>query len=277
MRVIRCSVGLVGVIALTVLAVGPAGAQDKPLRRYKPVTVSYDVKGADDPGLASLIEQLRAAATAKNVAVIREAAAPDLVVLTPPVGFPAAGTPRAMKLEPALPGPERLDKALALLAHGEGEPDRKALDGLLLMTVTEALAKGTPSRSRQVKNAFCAPAEPRFDRGQVLAIAEAADEVPDNLVILGEETAFLAKPDAAAPAAATLKPGTVVPFVEGAVEGADGKRDWYAVGLPNGTRGYAKGDRTLSFEATRLCFTKAGKGAEAKWSLSAVVVPSLSQ
>lgn len=259
-----------------VLSVGAVQAQDKPLRRYKPVSVGYDRKGADDPGLAALVEQLRAAATARNVPVIREAVAGDLVVLTPPLGFPPAGAPRALKLEPALSGPERLDRALALLSHGEGEPDRKALDALLAMTVTETLGQGL-GRSRQVKNAFCAPAEPRFDRGAVLAIAEAANEDPDNLVILGEETAFLSEPDPAAPTAATLKPGTVVPFVEGAVTGTDRKRDWYAVGLPSGKRGYAKGDRTLSFEATRLCFSKTGKGAEAKWQISAIVIPSLSE
>lgn len=252
-----------------------AGAQDRPLRRYKPATISFDRKGADDPGLVALLDELRTAVTARNVAVIRDAASPDLAIITPPVGFPPAGTPKPVKLEPSVAGPERLDKAVSLLATGDEEPNRKTLDGLILMTVSEALAKGSVSRSRQVPGAFCAPAEPRFDREQVLAIAEAADEVPDNLVYLGEETSFLEQPDSAAPAAATLKPGTVVPFIEGAVEGKDGQRDWYAVALPNGKRGFAKGDRTLSFEATRLCFARSGKGEAAKWTLSAVVVPSL--
>lgn len=264
--------GTIGVVCSISMA---ANAQDRPLRRYKPVTIGFDLKGADDPGLVALLDQLRAAAAAKNVAVIRGATAPDLAIITPPIGFPPAATPKPVKLEPGIAGPERLDKAVALLDTGDGEPNRKTLDRLILMTVSEALSKGSVSRSRTVPGAYCAPAEPRFDRGQVLAIAEAADEVPDNLVYLGEDTPFLEQPDSAAAAAATLKRGTVVPFIEGAVEGKDGHRDWYAVALPNGKRGFAKGDRTLSFEATRLCFAKSGKGEEAKWSLSAVVVPSL--
>jgi hypothetical protein len=271
----RWTVGVLGTIGVVCSMSVAASAQDRPLRRYKPAIISYDLKGADDPGLVALLDQLRAAVTAKNVAVIRDAAAADLAIITPPIGFPPAGAPKPLKLEPAIAGPERLDKAVGLLATGDAEPNRKMLDGLILMTVSDALGKGSVSRSRQVPGAFCAPAEPRFDRGQVLAIAEAADEVPDNLVFLAEETPFLDQPDRAAATAATLKQGTVVPFIEGAVEGKDGQRDWYAVALPNGKRGFAKGDRTLSFEATRLCFAKSGKGEEAKWSLSAVVVPTL--
>lgn len=270
----RWTIGAVGAVGVIFLATG-ATAQDRPLRRYKPAAISYDLKGADDPGLVALLDQLRASAAARDVTPIREAASPELAIITPPIGFPPASAPKPMKTAPTVTGPERLDKAVGLLAAGDGEPDRKTLDSLILMTVSEALGKGSVSRSRLVRGAYCAPAEPRFDRERVLAIAEAADEVPDNLVFLGEDTAFLEQPDAAAPAATTLKQGSVVPFIEGAVEGKDGQRDWYAVALPSGKRGFAKGDRTLSFEATRLCFSRSGKGADAKWSLTTIVVPTL--
>lgn len=271
----RWAIGAASAIGVVCSISMAASAEDRPLRRYKPATISFDLKGADDPGLVALLEQLRTAAAARNVAAIRDVTSPDLAIITPPIGFPPPGPPKPVKLEAGVGGPERLDKAVGLLATSDAEPNRKALDGLILMTVSEALAKGSVSRSRQVPGAYCAPAEPRFDREQVLAIAEAADEVPDNLVYLGEDTSFLEQPDSAAPAAATLKRGAVVPFIEGGVEGKDGQRDWYAVALPNGKRGFAKGDRTLSFEATRLCFAKSGKGEEAKWTLSAIVVPSL--
>lgn len=255
------------------LGLGAALAQDGPLRRYKPVIVGIDDKGADDAELVALIDNLKQAVRKRDVAAIRNAAAPTLAIVTPPVGFPPANAPKPLKLDGEPSGPQRLDKAIALLA-GEGEPDRKRLDALILATVAEALSSGTIGRSALVRGALCAPAEPKFNRGQVLAIAEAAGEVPDNLVILIEETVFLEKPDTAAAAIATLKPGSVVPFVEGAVEGADGKRDWYAIGLPTGRRGYAKGDRSTSFEATRLCFTKEGPKDSAAWAISTVIVPN---
>ncbi|WP_156034262.1 SH3 domain-containing protein [Bosea sp. 117] len=269
----RWTIGAVGVVAAIGAMVPAAGAQE--LRRYKPVTISYDVKGADDPGLTALIEKLRGALAKKDATAIREAASPQLVVIAPAIGFPPAAAPKPEKLDDKLTGPERLDKAFARLSTSGEEPKRKELDGLILLGVGEALAKGTVSRSTLVRGAFCAPAEPRFDRAQVLAVAKAAGEVPDNLVILTEETTFLEKPDTAAASAGALKPGTVVPFIEGAVEGADRKRDWYAVALPSGKRGYAKNDKSMSFEATRLCFTRDGKGEDAAWTISTIVIPSL--
>lgn len=259
-----------GVVTAVMLAgVSTADAQQA-LRRYKPVVISYDVKGADDPDLAAFIASLNAAVAKRDVASLRTAASPDLAVFTPPYGFPPASPPKPRSFEVGLDGPGRFDSAMALLATEAAEPDRKALDRLTLMAVSEALGAGTIGRSSLAGGRLCAPAEPKFNRGAVLAIASAAGEVPENLVILTEDSQFLEKPDATSPVAGTLKAGSVVPFVEGAVEGADGQRDWYAVGLPAGKRGFAKGDRSLSFETTRFCFGKSADG----WAITAVIVPT---
>ncbi|MFK8251460.1 SH3 domain-containing protein [Ancylobacter terrae] len=254
----------------TVLIGTTADAQQAPLRRYKPVVISYDVKGADDADLAAFIASLTAAVARRDVASLRKAASPDLAVFTPPYGFPPASPPKPRGFEAGLDGPRRFDSAMALLAADAAEPDRKALDRLTLMAVSEALAAGTIGRSALAGGRLCAPAEPKFNRSAVLAIAAAAGEVPENLVILTADSQFLERPDASSPVAGSLKAGSVVPFVEGAVEGADGQRDWYAVGLPAGKRGFAKGDRSLSFETTRFCFGTSAEG----WAITAVIVPT---
>lgn len=274
MNVTRWTLGALGAVGLVCATLSSAYAKERALQHYKPTTVSFDLRGADDPGLRALIDRLRAAAAAHNVAAIRAAASPSLAILTPPTGFPPARGPKPVRLKSTVPGPERLDRAVAQLAPGTDEPGRHLLDRLILMAASEALAPGSVSRSRLVPRAYCAPGEPRFNRSRVLAVANAAHVVPDHLVFLTEETTFLERPDSAADPLETLKPGTVVPFLEGAVKGKGGKPDWYAVALPAGKRGYARGDRTLAFTTTRLCFSRSGKGEAATWSLSAIVVPS---
>ncbi|MBS7538506.1 SH3 domain-containing protein [Ancylobacter lacus] len=254
----------------------PALAQSLPaepaLRPYKPVTVTYDLKGADDPGLVALVASLRAAVAARLAGPIRDAAAPDLAVLMPPLGFPSTEAPRTLDMPAGLDGSQKLDHLFTRLSTDE-KPDRKALDLLILATAGEALAHGTLSRSSLGRDTFCAPAEPRFDRGRVLAVAKAANEVPENLVVLTRDVGFRETPDPAAPVVATVKADTVVPVVEGAAEGKDGHRDWYAVALPNGKRGYARGNDSISFETTRLCFARAGQGEPAGWKLTLIVMP----
>ncbi len=236
------------------------------------MTVTYDIKGADDPALVALVASLRAAVAARLAGPIRDAAAPDLTVLMPPLGFPSTEAPRTLDMPEGLDGSQKLDHLFSKLSTDE-KPDRKALDRLILATVGEVLARGTLSRSSLGRDTFCAPAEPRFDRGRVLAVAKAANEVPENLAILTADVGFRDTADPAAPVVATVKADTVVPFVEGAAEGKDGHRDWYAVALPNGKRGYARGDSSVSFETTRLCFARSGKAEPAAWKLTLIVMP----
>lgn len=262
---------LTSVACATLLLSGPASfAADEP-KPYEAQAVTYDTAGTDDAELAALIVALKKAIETADVATLKAYAAPEVKIYSPIIGFPDATPPSALSDPEKRPGEERLDTAAALTSTGEVDYSREDLDGLVVDLFGNALDQGTLGHSKIAEGAICSPAEPVFDRDKALAIADAAGVPAGNLWILSEDTEFHEKPNEASPVLVKLPEGTIVPFLEGSVEGEDGNADWYSVALPSGKIGYATNDISLGFQATSVCYGK----VDGKWAVTAVIVPGL--
>jgi hypothetical protein len=263
---------------LLLLAATPAFAEQRP---YDPLIVTYDATGADDADLKALIASLQKAVDNADVATLKNAIAPDLLIFAPPIGFPDE-TPAGPLANPDKhPGVQRLDEAAILTTSSDMEYSREDLDGLIIDLFGTALEPKTIGKSKTAGGALCSPAEPIFDRDKALAIASAADVPPGNLWILSEKTDFHEKPDLKSAVVGTLPANSIVPFIEGSVdsgmaqsdegEDSDEAEDWYSVALPSGKIGYAANDASLAFQSLSVCYGK----ADGKWAVTAVVVPAL--
>jgi hypothetical protein len=245
-----------------------AHADTKP---YQPVTVTYDTTGADDPELKAFIAGLRKAVDAADIASIKSTAAPDVLVYSPMIGFPEAAPPEAVRNPDKHPGDQRLDEAAILMTAGDMTFSREELDSMVVDMFGTALDPATLGHSKTAHGAICSPAEPVFDRDRALAVAEAAGVPAGNLWILSQDTEFHEKADLKSPVLLKLTSGTIVPFIEGSVDGEEGSEDWYSVALPDGKVGFASNDVSLGFQAVSVCYGK----VDGRWTVNAVVVPGL--
>jgi len=259
---------MVALLGATALAAEEPASQIKP---YEALTVTYDTSGTDDAELKALVESLKVAIATGDVATLKASAAPEVKIYSPMIGFPDA-TPAGPLPDPEKrPGDERLDSAATMTSTGEVDYSREDLDGLVVDLFGNALDAGTIGHSKTAGGAICSPAEPIFDRDKALAIADAAGVPSGNLWILSEETEFYAKPVETSPVVMKLPAGSIVPFIEGSVDGEDGSADWYSVALPSGQIGYSTNDISLGFQATSVCYDK----VDGQWMVTAVVVPGL--
>jgi hypothetical protein len=271
MKNLLCSTAAAAILALlgsTAFAAEDPATQTKP---YEALTVTYDTTGADDAELKALVETLKTAIATGDVATLKANAAPEVKIYSPMIGFPDATPPAALPDPDKRPGDERLDQAATLTATGDVDYSREDLDGLVVDLFGNALDRGTLGHSKTAGGAICSPAEPIFDRDKALAIADAAGMPSSNLWILSEETEFREKANETSAVLAKLPAGTIVPFIEGSVDGEDGEADWYSVALPSGKVGYATNDISLGFQATSVCYGK----VDGKWAVTAVVVPGI--
>jgi hypothetical protein len=258
-------------VATLFLASGAFAAEEPQPKPYEAITVTYDNAGTDDPELTALIATLKKAIAVADIGTLKASAAPEVKIYSPMIGFPDATPPDALSDPEKRPGEERLDTAAALTSTGDVDYSREDLDGLVVDLFGNALDQGTVGHSKIARGEICSPAEPIFDREKALAIADAAGVPAGNLWILSEDTEFREKPAESAPVLTTLKEGTIVPFLEGSVEGEDGDADWYSVALPSGKTGYAVNDISRGFQATSVCYGK----VDGKWAVTAVIVPGL--
>lgn len=243
-------------------------------KAYEPLQVAHDGAGADDPDLKVFIESLKKAVESGDATALKLSVALDLKIYAPTIGFPEETAVAALSNPDKHQGEQRLDEAAVLTTSSDSEYSREDLDSLIIDLFGTALEPGTIGKSATAGGALCSPAEPIFDRDKALAIATAADVPPGNLWILSEKTEFREKPDLAAPVIETLPAGTIVPFIEGAVETSaaeEGDDDWYSVALPSGKIGYAANDASLAFQAISVCYGK----VEGSWLVTAVVVPGI--
>ncbi|BCP53596.1 hypothetical protein K32_22130 [Kaistia sp. 32K] len=257
--------------AAMLLSTPAAFSADPEPKPYEALSVTYDTSGTDDPELAALVETLKKAIEVGDVATLKASAAPEVKIYSPMIGFPDATPPAALSDPEKRPGGDRLDNAAALTATGDVDYSREDLDGLVVDLFGNALDQGTLGHSKTANGAICSPAEPVFDRDKALAVADAAGVPASNLWILSESTEFRDKPNETAAVLATLPEDTIVPFLEGSVEGEDGSADWYSVALPSGKTGYATNDISRGFQATSVCYGK----VDGKWAVTAVIVPGL--
>ena len=271
MKNLLCSTAAGAILALLgsmAFAAEDPASQPKP---YEALTVTYDTTGADDAELKALVETLKTAIATGDVATLKANAAPEVKIYSPMIGFPDATPPAALPDPDKHPGDQRLDEAATLTATGDVDYSREDLDGLVVDLFGNALDRGTLGHSKTAGGAICSPAEPIFDRDKALAIADAAGMPSSNLWILSEETEFREKANETSAVLAKLPAGTIVPFIEGSVDGEDGDADWYSVALPSGKVGYATNDISLGFQATSVCYGK----VDGKWVVTAVVVPGI--
>jgi hypothetical protein len=257
---------LAALISCAVPAV--ALADSKP---YEPVTVTFDKTGADDPGLKTFVDSLRAAIDKADIAALKVAAAPNVLIYSPMIGFPDAAPPEAVGNPDKHPGAQRLDEAAILMTTGDMAFTREELDSMVIDLFGNALGPATIGHSKTARGALCSPAEPIFDRDKALAVADAAGVPAGNLWILSQDTEFHEKADAKSPVLLKLPAGTIVPFIEGSVDGEEGGEEWYSVALPSGKAGFASNDVSLGFQAVSICYGK----VDEKWAVTSVIVPGL--
>lgn len=271
MKNLLCTTAACAVLALfgsSAFAAEDPASQPKP---YEALSVTYDTTGTDDAELKALVETLKTAISTGDVATLKANAAPEVKIYSPMIGFPDATPADALPDPEKRPGDERLDSAATMTSTGDVEYSREDLDGLVVDLFGNALDSGTIGHSKTARGAICSPAEPIFDRDKALAIADAAGVPSGNLWILSEDTEFHEKPTETSPVLTKLPAGTIVPFIEGSVDGEDGNADWYSIALPSGKIGYSTNDISLGFQATSVCYGK----VDGKWAVTAVIVPGL--
>lgn len=246
------------------VAASPAFAQSPPSKPYKAVAASYD--RPDDPGLAAIFKDTRAAVDAKDVAALAALVSDGFVALecaANPLKPCAPGKAKAIGAKIARP----LDRLrLAFCCEGKVSPDTpEAAQNDTMFAILAANLGGDPGVNPDAKGQFCAPALPRFDRARAAAAAKAAGVEPENLRVASAEIPLRAKPAPTAEITTRLDPGDLAPIVTDLT--ANIPSGWNAIALPDGAIGYTDALGLDELTPGAICFGK----VKDRWKIVATI------
>ena len=255
---------------LLALAMPPSSsalAQSPPSKPYQPVTATYERSAENDPGLAALIKETRAAVDAKDALAIAGLLSDRFVALdcaANPLKACAPGKAKAVGAKNA----RAIDRLrLAFCCEGKPTPDmpEAAQNDTMFAILAANLAGGGLAANPDAKGHVCAPALPRFDRVRAAAVAKAAGVEPENLRIASVVIPLRAKPAQGAELISRLDIGDLAPIVTDLTGNVPS--GWNAIGLPDGSIGYSDALGLDELTPGAICFGR-DKG---RWKIVATI------
>lgn len=253
------------IAAACALGALPASAEPKP---YTPVAVGYARDIGADAGLKAVVQKLKAAVEARDMAALDAALAADFTVMSC-ASNPAASCAPGAKGVSAAKGKTPGERLRAGLCCGD-TPKKQINEALRVETalglVGAALAEETIGGLASLPGSACLPAPAAYASAGAAATAKAADVEPSNLRVTSAEVVLRHKPDAAAPEAARIPAGRIAPLVTLGQEGL--AAGWTAIALPQGGIGFTQQLVFDDLATPALCFAKDAAGS---WKIKLMI------
>lgn len=224
------------ILWLSLLFVSAAVAQTKPFER---VAATYDRTAAEEKSADAAINRLRGYVEKRDIKSISGMLSKDFTAILcddDPTTECLPGKPGVKAPSSKLTAVQRMEQGMCCMDTPFAKASRRLITDTILQRIDASLSTDLIAAHPELPNTICAPAVPKFDRGQAKAMLRATGADPRNLRVTEDPIVLREKPAKDAPVATTIPAGTLVAFMMR--ESQSLPTGWLAIAMPQGGLGY---------------------------------------